>query len=96
MMFLQLLTPAICAACNMYGGIGLGYEYKGFGTGVAWVDRHTRIGKIDEDAMAVTASYSALKLGRMSIGPYVAKTFAPDRKGPPSVFVSGLQIEVRP
>jgi hypothetical protein len=91
-MFIELLSPAICAACNMLGGIGVGYAYHDVGVSVAWVDRHTLAGKPDEDMLMGTVSYQALHVGRLSVGPYVGRTFAPDGKGPKPITAVGLQI----
>jgi hypothetical protein len=93
-MFFQLIAPALCAACNFYGGLGFGYQLDGFGASINWVDRHTLVGKIDDDTLMVAASWQALHMGRLSAGPYVGRTFTLDGRGPKAITLVGLQIQV--
>lgn len=91
-MFINLIGPAICAACNMLGGIGIGYASHDIGLSLNWVDRLTLAGKPDEDALMVAASWQALRVGHLAIGPYVGRTFAPDGKGPKQITAVGAAI----
>lgn len=95
-MFFQLIGPAICAACNFFGGIGVGYSYRDFGASINWVDRHTQAGKIDEDTLMVAVNWEAVHYGQFSAGPYVGHTFTPDGKGPAAITVVGVSIQWTP
>ena len=94
-MFLEFIAPAIACACQMFGGVGVGYEVHGVGVSLAWVDKHVVSGKIDPDTMMVAVSYQALHFGKVSVGPYVGRTFALDGKhGDEQATVAGIQLQV--
>lgn len=96
MMIFQVLGPAICAACNILGGAGVGYEYKGVGVSMNWVYRQVGSGAVDYDTLMPALSYQALTWRQFSVGPYVGKTFTLDGKPHPSTWASGIMFQWTP
>lgn len=92
-MFMQLLFPALCVACNVWGGVGVGYAYSDIGISANWVARKDHSGRFDEDALMVAAQWQAVHFGAFSVGPYVGRTITPDGKGPGARTVYGGSVQ---